>query len=69
MLTGLNEETIFALVMDNWIVVAIIAFVAIQVVKKMMRLTKRALYLMYSLSGGFAGLGFVQDIIEQLMDK
>lgn len=69
MLTGLNVESMYAFLMDNWIIVAIIAVIVIQIVKKMMRLTKRALYLMYSLSGGFAGLGFIKDIIEQLMDK
>lgn len=67
--TGLDVEMIYQFLMDHWMVVAIIAFIAIRVVKKMMRLTKRALYLMYTLSGGFAGLGFIRDIVEQLLDK
>lgn len=69
MQTGLDLAGIYTFVMEHWIIIGILAFVAIRVVKKLVRLTKRTLYLMYSLSGAFAGMGLITDVIEFILKQ
>lgn len=69
MQTGLDLTVIYSFIMEHWIVIGVVAFITIRIIKKAVRLTKRALYLMYTLSGGLAGMGLITDIWEFIIDK
>lgn len=69
MQTGTDFAAIYAFIMEHWVIIGILAFIAIRIIKKAVRLTKRALYLMYTLSGGFVGMGLITNVVEFILDK